>query len=155
MGRPPKTNEEKAKKGTLQKCRVEKTGGHKALNVRCELSIEPPVGLTKEAREVWIGMIQSLPEGHLTIENLSVFERWCRNYVLYRRLAREVEAKGAITVTDKGDAMKSAEFLAMMDVQTVLGWCEKQLGFTPSSRAGVRASIPKKEEEKESEFKGF
>lgn len=114
------------------------TGSHrpsrKVLQVNGQLPTTPPVGLTSEARAAWTMAIQCAGEGVLSPLDHSVLERWARNYALYRKLAKQVEAEGA---TSPSEGKCTAAFNALIKVQQQLTACERELGFTPTSRARI------------------
>lgn len=114
------------------------------MHIEGDLPIAPPVGLNKEARSAWSMAIACAPGGLLTALEHSILERWARNYALYRRLAKDVEENGVTELTKKGEALR-AQYLALMKTQTALAQCEKELGFTPVSRARVSVSEEKDE----------
>ena len=107
------------------------------VTVEGKLPIDPPTGLTKEARAAWMMAVQCAPRGILTALDHSVLERWARNYALYRKLAKAVDQSGA--VVDGDPSRVSGSFNALIKVQQVLAACEKELGFTPASRTRVNA----------------
>lgn len=104
------------------------------------LTEAPPVGLTKEAREAWILAIRCAPDGVLAATDLTVLERWARNYALYRKTAKQLDHEGLISATEKG-AVLNPLFNALIKIQQVLSVCEKELGFTPASRARVSGAV--------------
>lgn len=132
---------EKSKKlrGTSQPCR-------KMRQVSASdkvLTIEPPVNLTADAREAWKMAIECAPKGHLTALDATVLERWARNYALYRKISKELEGdKLILTDMDTGeiqlDPVFASLFTPLIKIQQILSACEKELGFTPVSRARVR-----------------
>lgn len=128
---------EKSKKlrGTSQPCR-------KMRQVSASdkmLTVEPPVNLTADAREAWKMAIECAPKGHLTALDATVLERWARNYALYRKISKQLEAEGVILLDmDSGETQLNPLFTPLIKIQQILGACEKELGFTPVSRARVR-----------------
>lgn len=112
-----------------------------------QLPITPPVGLTGEARAAWTSAVQFAPKGLLTATDHSLLERWARNYAIYRKLSKQVESADGMFGTDPdGNEFTREPFKMMLKVQAVLAQCEKELGFTPVSRARVRVEPPKDEE---------
>ena len=157
MPRPRKSDAVKKAAGTLQPCRSSKRIARSTEKVGSlyEITTQPPVGLTKEAREAWNLAVQCAPKGLLLATDMSVLERWARNYALYRRLSRDVEKDGVVIhwQDDAGDhCMTNPAFNAQIKVQQQLVACEKELGFTPSSRARVRVEP---DEEENNEFSDF
>lgn len=132
MARPRKTEKEKELSGTAQPVRRIKLPF-----VDKQLSPEPPKGLRQEAKDAWTLAVENCPPGILSVLDLSVLERWCRNYALYRKVAREVEDEGVVSVLD--DTKVTGKFNAMIKLQQILLAIEKELGFTPVSRARVHA----------------
>lgn len=103
------------------------------------LTIEPPVNLTGDAREAWKMAIECAPKGHLTALDATVLERWARNYALYRKMSKELEHDGVILMNmDTGESQLHPLFTPLIKIQQILSACEKELGFTPVSRARVR-----------------
>lgn len=153
-GRPRKSDTEKRATGTLQPCRSSSKESVIASNFA--LTETPPVGLTKEARAAWKMAIACAPKGLLTATDLSVLERWARNYALYRKISKQLDNEGlCITIYGKEGQESLAVnplFTMSMKLQQVLSLCEKELGFTPVSRARVKVE---QEEEAENEFDGF
>ena len=100
--------------------------------------------------------IACAPKGLLTATDLSVLERWARNYALYRKISKQLDNEGlCITIYGKEGQESLAVnplFTMSMKLQQVLSLCEKELGFTPVSRARVKVE---QEEEAENEFDGF
>lgn len=140
----------KAAQGTLQPCRR-----HRQIDMTAAtLTIEPPVGLNKDARAAWQLAVECAPEGVLTALDAGVLERWARNYALYRKLAKLVDKGGVIFMVDGEPTEKlSPTFNALIKVQQVLAKCETELGFTPGSRA--RVSVRKKDDDQGNEFGDF
>lgn len=103
------------------------------------LTIEPPVNLTGDAREAWKMAIECAPKGHLTALDATVLERWARNYALYRKMSKELEHDGVILMNmETGESQLNPLFTPLIKIQQILSACEKELGFTPVSRARVR-----------------
>lgn len=140
----------KAAQGTLQPCRR-----HRQINMTAAtLTIEPPVGLNKDARAAWQLAVECAPEGVLTALDAGVLERWARNYALYRKLAKLVDKGGVVFMVDGEPTEKlSPTFNALIKVQQILAKCETELGFTPGSRA--RVSVRKKDDDQGNEFGDF
>lgn len=140
----------KAAQGTLQPCRR-----HRQIDMTAAtLTIEPPVGLNKDARAAWQLAVECAPEGVLTALDAGVLERWARNYALYRKLAKLVDKGGVVFMVDGEPTEKlSPTFNALIKVQQVLAKCETELGFTPGSRA--RVSVRKKDDDQGNEFGDF
>lgn len=140
----------KAAQGTLQPCRR-----HRQIDMTAAtLTIEPPVGLNKDARAAWQLAVECAPEGVLTALDAGVLERWARNYALYRKLAKLVDKGGVVFMVDGEPTEKlSPTFNALIKVQQILAKCETELGFTPGSRA--RVSVRKKDDDQGNEFNGF
>lgn len=90
MGRPRKSDAVKKAQGTLQKCRANRA----QMVVDGQLPIQPPPGLTPDARSAWT-MAVTCAQQVLTPLDHSVLERWCRNYDLYRKLQKDVDYNGA------------------------------------------------------------
>lgn len=148
MGRTAKTDAEKALTGTLQPCR--KSGRLAVILSAGKLDPDmPPTGLRQEAKNAWKAAIENAPDGFLSVTDASVLERWCRNWALYRSLARDVEDAGVEVETENGPKL-SPRFLAMCKVESLILQCEKELGFTPCARARVR--VPEPEPENKSPF---
>lgn len=140
MPRPRKTDAEKAATGTLQPCRR----ARQVAISDATLTTTPPVGLTKDAREAWQLAITCAPRGVLTALDATVLERWARNYATYRKIAKQLDHDEIVMTTESG-VMLNPLFNALVKIQQVLSACEKELGFTPVSRARVKADV--KEEE--------
>ncbi len=150
MARPRKDESVKAAQGTLQPCRR-----HRQIDMTAAtLTIEPPVGLNKDARAAWQLAVECAPEGVLTALDAGVLERWARNYALYRKLAKLVDKGGVVFMVDGEPTEKlSPTFNALIKVQQILAKCETELGFTPGSRA--RVSVRKKDDDQGNEFGDF
>ena len=140
MPRPSKSDAEKAATGTLQPCRR----ARQVAISEATLTTTPPVGLTKDAREAWQLAITCAPRGVLTALDATVLERWARNYATYRKIAKQLD-HDEIVVTGETGVTLNPLFNALVKIQQVLSACEKELGFTPVSRARVKADV--KEEE--------
>ena len=103
------------------------------------LTVEPPVNLTADAREAWKMAIECAPKGHLTALDATVLERWARNYALYRKISKEIEHDGVVLLDmETGETQPHPLFTPLIKIQQILSACEKELGFTPVSRARVR-----------------
>lgn len=87
MPRASKSDAEKAASGTLQPCRRSRS----IVISDATLTETPPVGLTKDAREAWRLAIACAPKGMLTALDVTVLERWARNYALYRKIAKQLD----------------------------------------------------------------
>lgn len=147
MPRPRKSDAEKAAAGTLQPCRR----ARQVAVSTATLTMEPPVGLTKDAREAWKLAIACAPKGILTALDATVLERWARNYALYRKIAKQLDHEEMVVFGEKGASLNPL-FTGLVKIQQVLAGCEKELGFTPVSRARVKADI---NEEEVNEFDAF
>lgn len=138
--------------GTFQPCRSLEVQA----KTNTELSSQPPKCLTKEAREAWRIAVENAPKGLLAVTDFTVLERWARNYALYRKLAKAVDHDGTTIVTEKADGTVRRELnpdaKLLVQIQTVLLACERELGFTPSSRARVNVAT---KDEPVNEFDGF
>lgn len=118
-----------------------------------KLPIQPPVGLSKDARAAWESAVAFAPAGFLAVLDHSVLERWARNYALYRKLSSKVESDGGLFAVDKdGNEAPSAAYNMLMKVQAAIAQCEKELGFTPVSRARVRVNT---DNDEGNEFEAF
>lgn len=149
-GRPRKSEAEKRAKGTLQKCRENR----QQLQVNGSLPEAPPPGLTADARAAWKMAVTCAPRGALSPLSHSLLERWCRNYALYRKLAKKVEA-GDIEQVHPESGMRSLTptFAAMVQAQKLMAQCEKELGFTPLTINRLSSSEDTQEQDDEySEF---
>lgn len=142
-GRPRKSDAEKKARGTLQKCRQNRS----QLVVNGQLPDAPPPGLTKDARAAWKMAIQCAPKGILSVLDHGVLERWCRSYSLYRKMAKLVEA-GDIEQAHPESGMRSLTppFLVMTQAHKMMLQCEKELGFTPIARQKVRTETEETED---------
>ena len=155
-GKLPKSTAVKKASGTLRPCREKSSSRARSIASDFTLTMEPPVGLTKDAREAWKIAISCAPKGLLLATDLSVLERWARNYALYRKLAKSVDKEGTTITFLKGDGCEiiapNPNVALLLKVQQVLALCEKELGFTPASRARVNVST---NEEPINDFDGF
>ena len=86
-----------------------------------------------------------------------MLERWARNYALYRKLAKAVDHDGTTITVLKADGSTELKLhpnvKSLVAVQGVLAACERELGFTPASRARVRPA--QAEEEEKDDFEDF
>jgi len=80
----------------------------------------------------------------LTALDATVLERWARNYATYRKIAKKLDNEDMVLTSETGVTLNPL-FNALIKIQQVLSACEKELGFTPVSRARVKADV--KEEE--------
>lgn len=142
-GRPRKTDAEKKAKGTLQKCRQNRT----QLEVDGRLPEAPPAGLTLEARAAWSMAVSCAPKGLLTALDHGVLERWCRSYAMYRKFAKMVEA-GDFEQEHPESGMRSLTPTVSLMIQAhkMMLQCEKELGFTPAARAKVKVDSSEEED---------
>nr|DAD95609.1 MAG TPA: terminase small subunit [Siphoviridae sp. ctQU013] len=136
MPRLRKSDAEKSARGTLQKCRSSKPYPVSG----SVLSEEPPVGIPGDAKEVWVLAVKNAPKGRLSVVDGPALEQWCRTYALWRRMAKTVE-HGALFDEEEttGRRKLSPEFQAMQILVGTLIKLEKELGFTPVSRAHAPA----------------
>lgn len=88
--------------------------------------------------------IACAPRGVLTALDATVLERWSRNYALYRKLAKQLDHEAMVVETEKGVAPNPL-FNMLVKIQQILAGCEKELGFTPVSRARVRVDTTEEE----------
>lgn len=148
MPRAKKSDATKAASGTLQPCRQRQVNASEF-----KLTIEPPIGLTKDAREAWSLAVQCAPDGVLTALDFTVLERWARNYALYRKIAKKLDSEDVVIEDFEGGLPTlNPRFNALVKIQQVISACEKELGFTPVSRARVPA---KAKEQDVNEFGDF
>lgn len=144
MPRPQKSAEVKAKTG------VHSRPNRAVMQVNGVLPVAPPPGLTKDARAAWEMAVQFSPKGHLTAVDHALLERWCRSYALYRKLQKTVDHDGVLSPDDPGKMLP--QFVALMKIQSQMLAIEKELGFTPVSRA--RVTVPQ-QESKDNDFDDF
>ena len=142
MGRPRKSDAEKALAGTLQKCRSEAAAKKKVVKCAWELDPDnPPKGMLKESREVWKMALTYAPKGLLTALDGVVLERWCDYYALYKRYMKELRDSRTEPLVANETPMGNLKYgknplLGVVnDVVKVLNQLETQLGFSPASRA--------------------
>lgn len=147
MPRASKSDAEKAASGTLQPCRRSRS----IVISDATLTETPPVGLTKDAREAWRLAIACAPKGMLTALDVTVLERWARNYATYRKIAKQLDHEDMVLTNETGVQLNPL-FNALVKIQQVLAACEKELGFTPVSRARVKVDT---KEEEQDEYDGF
>ena len=87
---------------------------------------------------------------------MSVLERWARNYALYRKIAKDIDHEGlTITIVKPDDTeipIENPLMKTLIRLKQVISVCEKELGFTPASRARVKIDA---DEEKVNDFDGF
>ena len=138
-GRPRKSDAVKKAQGTLQKCRANR----RELEVNGSLPDAPPVGLTADARTAWAMAIKCAPKGLLTALDHGILERWCRSYALYRKYSKLVES-GDVEQAHPESGMRSLTPTVMLMIQAhkMMLQCEKELGFSPSSRMRIRITEP-------------
>lgn len=160
MGRPRKSDAEKAARGTLKPSRSLSARRQKMLSSNATLvATEPPAGMTKDARDMWNIAVTFTQKGLLTPTDAPILERWCRDYALYRKLQKKVEDSHTELIqhveTSTGgyrDVLNPLVTLVDQIAKRLVTY-EKELGFTPASRARVRPSTP--EEEEIDEFSNF
>lgn len=167
MPNPKKKDSLKALQGTARKDRAEKKpktnkAGAVALPAMGDGKSpvpRPPSDLPEVAKTAWNLALEFLPEGQVTPENFSLLERWARNYALCRKLQDTVEKKGVVIEafdSNGNEVLKeSPYFTAMVKIQSQVGWCEKQLGFTPATRAHVQNGLPENDTAEVNEFDDF
>ena len=112
---------------------------------------EAPKGLNKEAVQAWNMAVASAPDGWLTALDASVLEQWARDYAMFRRLQSQIDHEGFTIETAEGTKPHPL-FPVLFKAKAALLADEKELGFTPTSRARVRVNAESKEE---NEFDGF
>ncbi len=158
MGRPRLPDSEKARRGTLQPCRA--LSNAQKPQFSSEMALDPntpPIGLKKEAKKLWALVLTASPKGLLQITDATVLERYCRNYALYRQASKKLDTEGLLVeILDSNGNPKTVKnplFHVVMELERQIADCEKQLGFTPASRARVAAAIP--EEKESNEFDEF
>lgn len=147
MPRVPTSDAVKAATGTLKPYKSRPT----VPVAEARLTETPPPNLTKDAREAWKLAVSCAPNGVLTALDATVLERWARNYALYRKIAKQLDHEDMVLVGETGVSLNPL-FNALIKVQQVLAGCEKELGFTPVSRARVKADAPAEES---NDFDGF
>ena len=121
MPRASKSDAEKAASGTLQPCRRSRS----IVISDATLTETPPVGLTKDAREAWRLAIACAPKGMLTALDVTVLERWARNYALYRKIAKQLDHEDVVALDEEGNISDklNPRFNALIKVQQVLAAC--------------------------------
>ena len=87
----------------------------------------------------------------LTALDATVLERWARNYATYRKIAKQLDHEDVVLTNETGVQLNPL-FNALVKIQQVLAACEKELGFTPVSRARVKVDA---KEEEQDEYDGF
>lgn len=119
------------------------------------VAINPPSGLTADAKKAWADALSEIAPLGLQKSDLKTLERWCRYYALYRKVARKVEDSREdhlIEIDDKGNRKVSPEFTIMMQIDSAMLKLEKELGFTPLARMRAPA---REEPEKPNVFNAF
>lgn len=154
-GRTPIPDETKRALGTFKPSRERSSRISRSASSNYQLTDQPPVGLTKEAREAWKLAIACAPKGALLATDVSLVERWARNYALFRKLAKEISGEDVVLRDENGEltANLNPRFNALCKLHTVLYQCEKELGFSPCSRA--RVSVADEDGDDENDFAGF
>jgi P27 family predicted phage terminase small subunit len=145
-GRPRKTDEEKALKGTLQPSR------------RLEPSVKlakltdfalPPAGLPEVGRQEWLRVMQLLqPLGVLTDVDLSLLKSYCQHVATMELAAEELNKPGGYLtmMTNKGGGsypIKSPWVGIYNEASDRANKLGQQFGFTPSSRTKIVAPTDK------------
>lgn len=148
MGRPRKSDAEKIARGTAQKCRMlpPPAAGTKLAPDEC------PKYMRADAKKAWAAALTYAPEGLLQVTDAALLERWARDYALYRKYERELEDRGVLVsfVDEEGveHTRVNPLFKVVESLKKSLNEMEKNLGFSPASRARVRAGIPEAPREK-------
>lgn len=146
MARPRKNDEVKKKLGTFQPCRVKTVLSHST-----GFTVANVEGLNEEIRSIIEVVTADLPEGYITAENASLLERWARTYLMFRKVARKVEREGVVIsyLDSQGNenTKENPAFVAYTKLSAVLAQCERQLGFTPTTRSCVLKSLQGKEDD--------
>lgn len=150
MARPRKSDAEKKLLGTAQPCRmVAKKKQAKSPATKNDILFAK--GLPKKAKDLICVVLEYLPDGFITPENTSLLERWARTYLLYCKTMKLVEKQGVtIEYYDSNENLcvkENPAFTAVTKLSSILATCERQLGFTPSTRANVTAHLSDDEED--------
>lgn len=111
-----------------------------------ELSPEPPKGLNADARDAWVLAVANAPKGWLTVLDCAVLENWARNYAMVRRMRSKIEHEGYTKLSEKGVEVPHPLLGPLFKALAALASAEKELGFTPASRARVRDGVRAPEE---------
>lgn len=60
--------------------------------------------------------VRCAPKGVLTAPDMTVLERWARNYAIYRKIGKKVEAEDLVTAEEKGLSFNPA-YNALVKIQ--------------------------------------
>lgn len=80
-------------KGTLRKCRENQNEPHPT----CPIG-DPPEYMSPRAKEIWIRVVEYLPDGVLTACDTGVLETYCNMSALREELQAMVNERGAVLV---------------------------------------------------------
>lgn len=136
MGRTPIPDEEKERRGTLEKSRVNKD---KPILEKTEESPQVPITLTGAAIEVWdktvpelwnIGLVDTVGE--------SIIESYCRQMGRHLDIEREISsASDFIQKTENGYEQINALFTLSNKALDQALKIAREYGLTPSSRTRI------------------
>lgn len=140
-GRPRKTDEEKALKGTLQPSRRLEPSVKLAKLTNFEL---PPADLPEVGKQEWQRVMQQLqPLGVLTAVDLSLLKSYCQHVATMETAANQLATEGyTTTMRNKGGGsyeIKSPWVTIYNEASDRASKLGQQFGFTPSSRTRIVA----------------
>jgi P27 family predicted phage terminase small subunit len=145
-GRPPKTDQEKALKGTLRPSRVLEPSVKLSKLTSFEL---PPADLPAIGKQEWQRVMQQLqPLGVLTAVDLSLLKSYCQHVATMELAAEELNKPGGYLtmMTNKGGGsypIKSPWVGIYNEASDRANKLGQQFGFTPSSRTRIVAPTDK------------
>lgn len=99
-----------------------------------------PKGLSREARTAWRMAVRFAPKGVFTPLDIGLLEKWCRTYALYRKAIQEAENTPFFYIDPKGRTVEHPIHKTANSYGRLMLNIEKELGFSPVSRARVRPS---------------
>jgi P27 family predicted phage terminase small subunit len=97
--------------------------------------INPPVFLSKDAKEVWKQYADTLiAAGSLTPLSVPVFTCFCDQMSLIKKCRASIEKRGLFNTNGYGTQQVAPEVRIMNTATEIMLKCAKELGMTPKSR---------------------
>lgn len=142
MGRITLPTEIKKLKGTLQPCRMNKNEPIPQFDLS---PTKPPSILSTGAKKLWTYALEQMPPRLVTTLDGGLFARWCILQDQFIKLSTELKKLPLVVEDKNGKECISTILKAELAVSNSIITIEKELGFTPASRAKI--SLPTEEQE--------
>jgi len=156
MPGPPRKSAEEAKAlGTYRRDRHGIPADEFALGFVHRGIPDPPETLGEDAKRKWISVLSECQKvfGYIAYVDLNALERYCSMWQEWYDLGELVQKVGKFQTLQSGKTTKSAEYATWLELSASMLSIEKEYGFTPRSRTGIKLQNKPEEKEEKPKYK--